>query len=54
MANPAVYVKLDQESYDRLTRLSKQERRMLGDQAAILLRKILAKWEAEQTDTVAA
>jgi hypothetical protein len=54
MANSALYVKLDQESFERLRRLSAEERRQPGDQAALLLRKILASYEAEQRQTVAA
>jgi hypothetical protein len=52
MANSALYVKLDQESFERLRRLSAEERRQPGDQAALLLRQILAS--LEQRETVAA
>jgi hypothetical protein len=58
MANSALYVKLDQESFERLRRLSAEERRQPGDQAALLLQKLLlATSEADprdQRETVAA
>jgi hypothetical protein len=54
MANSALYVKLDQESFERLRRLSAEQRRQPGDQAALLLREILAQQEAESTADVAA
>jgi predicted DNA-binding protein len=43
MANSALYVKLDKETYERLRRLSAAERRQPGDQAALLLREVLEK-----------
>ena len=54
MANSALYVKLDQESFERLRRVSAKERRQPGDQAALLLQQILASLEASQSEPVAA
>jgi hypothetical protein len=54
MANSALYVKLDQESFERLRRLSAKERRQPSDQAALLLQHILASLEAGQSEPVAA
>jgi predicted DNA-binding protein len=52
MANSALYVRLDKETYERLRRLSAEERRQIGDQAAVLLRKALEA--LEQNEPVAA
>jgi hypothetical protein len=47
MANSALYVKLDPESYERLRRLSAEQRRQMGDQAALLLKKVLEELDLE-------
>lgn len=54
MANSALYVKLDKESFERLRRLSAEERRQPGDQAALLLRKALEACTAEAAQSEAA
>jgi hypothetical protein len=47
MANSALYVKLDEPTFERLRKLSAEERRAPGDQAAVLLRKALEAVESE-------
>lgn len=49
MANSALYVKLDKETYDWLIDQSADQRRQPGDQAAILLREVREAQQAEQT-----
>lgn len=53
MANSALYVKLDRETYDWLLRLSADQRRQMGDQAAMLLREARETAEAQQLQSVA-
>ena len=50
MVNSALYVKLDKESYERLRRVSAEERRSPGDQAALMLRKLLEPSEKTYTE----
>jgi len=57
MSSTSLYVKLDPQSFERLRRVSLEDRRTMGDQAAILLRDALDALEqqtAEQRDTIAA
>jgi predicted DNA-binding protein len=49
MANSALYVRLDKETYERLRALSAEQRRQMGDQAAMLLREVLEAQQAQQT-----
>jgi len=43
MANPGLFVKLDEETWERLRAASKEDRRQPGDEAAMLLRGLLVK-----------
>lgn len=57
MSSTSLYVKLDPQSFERLRKVSLEDRRTMGDQAAILLRDALDAFEqqtAEQRETVAA
>jgi len=57
MSSTSLYVKLDPQSFERLRKVSLEDRRTMGDQAAILLRDALDALEqqtAEQRDTIAA
>jgi hypothetical protein len=57
MSSTSLYVKLDPLSFERLRKKSADERRTMGDQAAILLRDTLEALEqhaTDQPDTVAA
>jgi hypothetical protein len=57
MSSTSLYVKLDPQSFERLRKVSLEDRRTMGDQAAILLRDALDALEqqtAEQRETVAA
>lgn len=58
MSSTSLYVKLDPQSFERLRKVSLEDRRTMGDQAAILLRDALDALEqqtsTEQRETVAA
>jgi hypothetical protein len=57
MSSTSLYVKLDPLSFERLRKRSVDDRRTMGDQAAILLRNVLEALEqqpTEQRDAVAA
>jgi hypothetical protein len=57
MSSTSLYVKLDPLSFERLRKKSTDDRRTMGDEAAILLRDALEALEqpsAEQRETVAA
>jgi hypothetical protein len=57
MSSTSLYVKLDPQSFERLRKVSLEDRRTMGDQAAILLRDALDALEqqtTEQRDTIAA
>jgi hypothetical protein len=47
MSNSSLYVKLDVQTFERLRKVSAEERRAPGDQAAVLLRKALEAVESD-------
>ena len=50
MSSTSLYVKLDPQSFERLRKVSVDDRRTMGDQAAILLRDALEALEHQSTE----
>jgi len=49
----ALYVKLDQQTWEELQRSADAERRLIPDQAAVLLRRVLVE-QQQQTEAALA